>query len=134
MEPNNVDREDIVAEVQAAFLQYETDLVNNDVDRLIEWFWADRRAVRFGIDENLYGFDAISSYRREQVQATPPRALGHTTITTFGADVATVNTEFHPVGSEVIGRQSQTWCRTPDGWRIASAHVSWLSGRAPGIA
>ncbi|MEI7977098.1 MAG: AtzH-like domain-containing protein, partial [Betaproteobacteria bacterium] len=23
------------------------------------------------------------------------------------------------------GRQSQTWIRTADGWRIVSAHVSW---------
>ena len=58
-------------------------------------------------------------------------ALRNTVISTFGRDVATANTEFVPTGSDAVGRQSQTWIRTDEGWRIASAHVSWLAGRAP---
>ena len=45
----------------------------------------------------------------------------------FGRDFATANTEFIPFGSERIGRQSQTWVRTERGWKIVSAHVSFLS-------
>jgi len=122
---------EIVAEVRAAFERYEADLVANDVERLVEWFWNDGRAVRFGIDENLHGYAAIAAYRRSQAQATPPRMLRNTVITTFGDGVATVDTEFVPDGSEAVGRQSQTWFRTPAGWRVANAHVSWLSGRRP---
>ena len=122
---------EIVAEVRAAFERYEADLVANDVERLVEWFWNDGRAVRFGIDENLYGYADIAAYRRSQAQATPPRMLRNTVITTFGNDVATVDTEFVPDGSEAVGRQSQTWFRTQVGWRVANAHVSWLSGRRP---
>jgi hypothetical protein len=35
-------------------------------------------------------------------------------------------TEFHRDGSTAIGRQSQTWVRMPDGWRVVAAHVSLL--------
>ena len=122
---------EVMSEVQAAFEQYEADLVANDVERLVEWFWSDVRAVRFGIDEDLFGFDEIATYRRSQAQATPPRTLRKTVITTFGADVATIDTEFCPIGSDAIGRQSQTWLRTGSGWRVTSAHVSWRSGRRP---
>ena len=27
-----------------------------------------------------------------------------------------------------VGRQSQTWIRTPAGWRVAAAHVSVIAG------
>jgi hypothetical protein len=35
------------------------------------------------------------------------------------------NVEYVPRGSDRVGRQSQTWMRTPDGWKIVSAHVSF---------
>ncbi|MFN8053013.1 MAG: oxalurate catabolism protein HpxZ [Acidimicrobiales bacterium] len=127
-----LNRPEIVAEVTAAFEAYESDLVANDVEALVEWFWRDPRAVRLGIDEELYGFDEIAAYRRSQAQATPPRSLRNTVVTTFGDHVATVDTEFVPDGSDAaLGRQSQTWLRTEVGWRVASAHVSWHAGRRP---
>jgi AtzH-like len=52
-------------------------------------------------------------------------------ITTFGADFATANMEFVRAGSVRVGRQSQTWVRMPEGWRIAAAHVSLLPDAAP---
>jgi hypothetical protein len=126
-----IDRPDVVAEVRAAFDEYERDLVANRIDALVAWFWDDGRAVRYGIDEELIGVDAIAAYRRAQPIATPPRDLRNVVITAFGADLATANTEFLPHGSDAVGRQSQTWIRTPVGWRIASAHVSWHAGRRP---
>jgi hypothetical protein len=36
-----------------------------------------------------------------------------------------VNLEFKVRGSDLIGRQSQTWTRFPDhGWKVIAAHVS----------
>ena len=52
------------------------------------------------------------------------RTLRNTIITTFGRDLAVANTESTRPGSDVIGRQSQTWVRMPEGWRIVAAHVS----------
>lgn len=130
-EPDQINRPEVVAEVTAAFEHYEAALVANDVDTLIELFWDDPRTVRYGIDEEHVGHGDIAAYRRTQAIATPPRQLRNTVITTFGDDVATADTEFVPDGSDARGRQSQTWIRTADGWRVASAHVSWHAGRRP---
>jgi hypothetical protein len=126
-----INQPDVVAEVRAAFEQYERDLVANDVEALVRWFWDDDRAVRYGIDEGHVGHAAIAAYRRSQAMATPPRRLRGTIVTTFGTDVATVDTEFVPDGSRAVGRQSQTWARVDGEWRVTSAHVSWLSGHRP---
>ncbi len=126
-----INRPDVVAEVRDAFERYESALVANDVDVLVELFWDSDLTVRYGIDESHHGHGDIAAYRRTQAVATPPRDLRGTVITTFDDDVAVVDTEFLPHGSDAVGRQSQTWIRTDAGWRVASAHVSWLSGQRP---
>ena len=123
---------ELALQVSEAFERYEDALVANRVEELVEWFDVSERTVRYGIDENLHGFDEIAEYRRTQAIATPPRTLRNTVITTYGDSFATADTEFLPTGSDAVGRQSQTWIRTAAGWRVASAHVSWLSGRRPG--
>ena len=47
-------------------------------------------------------------------------------ITTYGRDFATASTEYRRKESGRRGRQSQTWLRTEDGWRVVAAHVSLL--------
>lgn len=117
---------DAVAEVTAAFQQYESALVNNDIATLDELFWQSPHTLRYGETENLYGYEDIASFRRNRSPLGLARTLSHTVITTYGHDFATVNTEFQRQGSGKIGRQSQTWLRTPAGWRVVSAHVSFL--------
>ncbi len=129
--PFEINRPEVVAQVRDAFERYEDALVANRVDELVEWFWDSPLTVRYGIDESHRGAERIAEYRRSQAVATPPRSLLHTVITTFGDDLATADTEFVPDGTDVIGRQSQTWIRTERGWRVSSAHVSWLGGRGP---
>jgi hypothetical protein len=130
--PPEVNRPDVVAEVRRAYLAYEDALVANRVEDLVEAFWDSPHTLRYGIDEIHHGHGAIAGFRRSQAVATPPRRLRNTVVTTFGDSVATVDTEFLPDGSDAVGRQSQTWLRTDDGWRVTSAHVSWLGGRGPG--
>ncbi|HEV8680522.1 MAG TPA: AtzH-like domain-containing protein [Stellaceae bacterium] len=55
------------------------------------------------------------------------RLLQRTVITAFGRDFATASTEFRRAGSDRIGRQSQSWVRFPEGWRVVAAHVSLLA-------
>jgi Protein of unknown function (DUF3225) len=114
----------VVAEVTAAFMAYETALNDNDVPALVEWFWRSPLTIRFGLAENLYGHDAISAFRRARPAVDIRRAIANTVITTYGSDFATANTEFTKLDSGRRGRQSQTWMRTADGWRVVSAHVS----------
>jgi len=90
-------------------------------------FWRSPHTVRYGTGENLYGFDAIAAFRSARSPAGLARTLSRTVITTFGSDLATTMTEFRRDGSSAIGRQSQTWVRLPEGWRVVAAHVSLLS-------
>lgn len=119
-----INRADVVAEVTAAFERYETALVKNDVAVLDELFWVSPHTIRYGATENLYGYAAIAAFRRQRSPRGLGRTLQNTVITTYGRDVATTNTEFQR--PHQLGRQSQTWIRTADGWRIVSAHVSLL--------
>ncbi len=117
---------DVLAEVTAAFLRYEHALVNNQVEVLDELFWDSPHTLRYGATENLYGFAAIQAFRAARPAQGLARALVRTVITTYGRDFATANAEFRRTGSERTGRQSQTWIRMPDGWRVVAAHVSLL--------
>jgi len=114
----------VLAEVQAVFERYEQAVIHNDVAVLDELFWNNPLTLRYGIAENLYGFDSIQSFRASRSKGVE-RTLNNTVITTYGGDFATANTEFQSAGNPRNGRQSQTWIRTADGWRIVSAHVSW---------
>ena len=117
---------EIVAEVAAAFERYERALNANDVDVLDSCFWNDPRVIRYSLMDNAYGFGAIHASRLARARSDLRRALTRTVITTFGRDLATANTEFERLESGRRGRQSQTWVRMPEGWRVVSAHVSFI--------
>ena len=121
---------EVVAEVTAAFQAYERALVTNDVAVLDELFWKSPHTLRYGATENLYGYDEIAAFRAGRSPIGLSRTLTRIVITTYGRDMATANTEFRRDGQQGIGRQSQTWMRTDDGWRVVAAHVSLLA--APG--
>lgn len=123
----DIDIPEVVAEVTEVFARYEAALTTNDVPALDAAFWNDPRVVRFALHDNGYGFEAIARARRGRDDSDLKRRLGRTVITTFGRDLATASTEFERVESGRRGRQSQTWVRTSDGWKVVSAHVSWLS-------
>ena len=117
----------VLAEMEAAFARYEDALVNNKVDVLDELFWNSPHTLRYGIGENLYGFEAIQAFRASRPSQGLQRTCMNTVITTYGEDFATANTEFQRDGVARSGRQSQTWMRTPEGWRVVAAHVSLIS-------
>mgnify|MGYP000397713937 CR=1 FL=1 len=119
---------EVVAEVEAVFARYEAALVGNDVAVLDELFWDSPHTVRHGPGESLYGRDEILAFRRARPSAGLERRLARTVITTFGRDLATASTEFHRPGVPRVGRQSQTWVRLPEGWRVVAAHVSFREG------
>ena len=118
---------DVLAEVTAAWQRYEKALTGNDVAVLDELFWDSPHTLRYGATENLYGYDAIRAFRAGRPSKGLERTLLKTVITTYGRDFATANCEFRRAGGALPGRQSQTWMRTPQGWRVVAAHVSLLS-------
>ena len=127
MTPPAINLPHVLAEVSAVFERYERALVANQVDELDALFWHADAVVRYGVGENLVGIEAIRAFRLARPAAGLARTLARTVITTFGADFATAMTEFRRAGSERIGRQSQTWVRMDDGWKVVAAHVSLLA-------
>lgn len=117
---------EIHAEVTAAFERYERALVSNDIAVLNELFWNSPHTLRLGMTENLYGYAAITGFRSARSPVGLARRLRNTVITTYGRDFATANTEFLRDSTPRIGRQSHTWLRLPEGWRIVAAHVSYM--------
>jgi len=120
-----VDLPDVVAEVTAQFQRYEQALVSNDVAVLGELFRKDARTLRYGIGENLYGYDEIAAFRAARSPVGLMRRTARTVITAYGRDTAVASTLFYRDSAPGrVGRQMQTWIRFPEGWRIVAAHVS----------
>lgn len=117
---------DIHAELSAVFARYENALVHNKVEVLDELFWSSECTVRYGVAENLRGIEAIRAFRSARPAVGLARTLSNTVITTYGTDFGTAMTEFHREGGNKTGRQSQTWVRLPEGWRVVAAHVSLM--------
>jgi len=118
---------DVRAEVEAAFARYEAALVSNDVDALQTLFWDSPHTIRYGMGENLYGYDEIGAFRAARSPIGLGRTTSRTVITTFGRDFATASTLFHrETARGKVGRQMQTWVRSGDGWRVVAAHVSMI--------
>jgi Protein of unknown function (DUF3225) len=117
---------DVLAEVTRECECYERALVSNDVTVLDELFCNSPHTLRYGVTENLYGYEAICQFRASRPAQGLERTVLKNTITTYGRDFATANVEFQRLGSSKPGRQSQTWVRMPEGWRVVAAHVSLL--------
>jgi hypothetical protein len=88
-------------------------------------FWNSPHTVRYAMHEHGYGFDAIHAHRvaRRPGPGSKERRI-RLEILTLGRDFATTNLEFKVRGHELIGRQSQTFVRFPEGWKVVAAHVS----------
>ena len=118
---------EVLADVSAVFARYEDALINNRTEVLDELFWASPQTVRYGSGENLVGIEAIRNFRSARSPAGLARQLSNTVITTYGRDFATAMTEFQRDGTQLVGRQSQSWVLFPQGWRVVAAHISLIN-------
>ena len=117
---------EIKKEVTEAFERYEKALNENDQAVLNELFWNSPHTLRYGIAEQLYGYEAIKGFRAGRPAIDLRRDLLKVVITTYGRDFATASCEYKRMETGRLGRQMQTWMRTPAGWRVVAAHVSLL--------
>lgn len=121
---------EVVAEVTAEFQRYEKALTTNDVETLDAIFHDDPNTIRYGIGENLYGYSEIAAFRAGRPAINLMRRIERTKITTYGRDFATASTLFYRDSAPgKVGRQMQTWLRTPKGWRVVAAHVSIIDDK-----
>ena len=135
----NVNMTHVVAEVGAAHAAYEKALVDNDVFLRNALTWEGPHTVRYGFDDMQYGSGEIRKLNASRHPVNNRIMVASTTITTFGNDNATVNTEFGCDDSELYGRRTVVWARVgPDcqpeaglhgGWRVVASHESVVSRR-----
>jgi hypothetical protein len=125
-----IDLPEVVAEVGQAYERYERALVANDVATLDILFRNDERTIRYGIAENLYGYEKVAAFRAARSPINLMRRSTRTVITTYGRDFAVASTLFHRDSLPgKVGRQMQTWVRFPEGWRVVAAHVSIIEAQ-----
>ena len=119
---------EVVAELDALYPQYEHALVTNDVEKLVAMFWTGDQVMRFGVTENLYGPEELEAFRKGRPAANLARHVKRLDIVSFGRDFGSITLEFErtTASGATRGRQSQTWVRFTEGWRIVAAHVSLL--------
>ena len=127
-----IDLPEVVAEVRAAFDRYEKALMTNDLAVLNTIFRDAPQTIRYGIGENLYGYDEIKAFRGARSPVGLMRSISRTVITTYGRDFAVASTLFRrETVPGKVGRQMQTWVRFPDGWHVVAAHVSLIDEPRP---
>jgi ketosteroid isomerase-like protein len=124
---NTFEFEAVEQEVRTAFLAYEDALMRNDVDAMDQWFWPDERLVRFGIAEIQHGAREVAAWRRTSPGVPHDRKHERVTVTAFDTHTAVVALEFRNGADTHVGRQSQLWRRTENGWRVVHAHVSMIT-------
>ena len=125
-EPDCINAPDALAELSAAFDEYEDALIHNKVSMLDALFWSHPLTLRFGAKENLFGADQIKAFRASRPSAGLQREIIDRHIVTFGSAAGVANITFKRTTEPRIGRQSQTWIKFAEGWRVVSAHVSWM--------
>ena len=127
-----IDLPEVVAEVRQACERYEQALVANNVATLDILFRKDERTIRYGIAENLYGYEKVAAFRSARSPINLMRRSTRTVITTYGREFAVASTLFHRDSLPgKVGRQMQTWVRFPEGWRVVAAHVSIIEEQEP---
>ena len=120
---------EVLAEVTAAFERYEKALNTNDVVTLDELFWKNPNTLRFGVGEQLYGYDQIAAFRAGRDPGfVVHRDLLKVWIVTYGRDFGTANCEFRRHGSSRTGRQSHTWLRSSAITEPLTRMAVWASG------
>ena len=113
----------LLAEMTAAFAEYERALMADDISAMDALFHDAPTTNRYGVGEVLYGIEEIRAFRKGR-GGSPQRKLGRVSITVYGDAFATADAEFFRLGSERRGRQTQSWVKFADGWKVVSAHVS----------
>ena len=103
--------------------EYESALRRNDVDVMLSMFWDDPAVLRFGIADEQHGTAELRAWRAAAPPINPDRITHARHVVALAPGVVAVDITFAD-DDDSIGRQSQTWVRRPEGWRIVRAHVS----------
>ena len=106
-----IDMPDVVDDVGRRFWAYEKAFMANDVEALIDFFWADPRLTRYGIADRQCGIDEMRTFRRASPAPDFTRRIENLRVTSFGDWMAVAYCEFVRSDTALRGFQSQTWVR-----------------------
>ena len=126
MDTKDINHSEVVREVTAIFLVYESALMSNDIEALNDFFWDSDATTRYGIADKQLGHAALVAYRQGVPAPNFTRTLHDVRITAFGPDMAIAMCEFKRSDTPLHGFQTQTWVRLGAQWKIVSAHVSMI--------
>lgn len=126
MDSKDINHAEVVSEVTAIFLDYESALMANDIEALNNFFWNSTATTRYGIADKQLGHAALVAYRQGVPAPDFTRTLHDVRITAFGPDMAVAMCEFRRSDTHLHGFQTQTWVRLGAQWKIVSAHVSMI--------
>lgn len=129
MDAAAIDDPRVVDELTAVFHDYERALMDNQVETLNAFFWADARVTRYGIADRQLGMAELVAYRAATPAPGFTRRLENLRICSFGPDLAVAQVEFVRSDTALRGFQTQTWVRLAPGragWKIVAAHVSMI--------
>jgi len=115
------------AEVSALSDAYEAALLRNDVEEMNRAFWVSPGVLRFGIADMQSGYDEIVAWRTGAAPVSSKRRTLSKVVAALADGVVAVDLTFRNGDEAMLGRQSQTWVRRPEGWRIVRAHVSVIA-------
>ena len=116
-----------IAEVTRLSDEYEAALLRNDVDVLNGLFAGDPGVLRFGLADQQRGRAELVAWRAAAPAVSPDRVITSRDVAALAPGVVAVDLTFVQPGASWLGRQSQTWVRRDEGWRIVRAHVSQIS-------
>lgn len=90
------------------------------MDTLVSLFWNGALVMRFGVSENLCGPEELEGFRKGRPGTNLAHTITRLDIASFGRDFASITMEFERMANNslICGRQSQTWARMPEGWRL----------------
>jgi hypothetical protein len=133
MSAAEIDLPCVMDDVKRRFWAYEKAFMANDVEALIDFFWADPRLTRYGIADRQFGIAEMRAFRRASPAPGFTRRIENLRVTSFGDAMAVAYCEFVRSDTPLRGFQSQTWVRlAQEGaaaqvWKIVSAHVSMIA-------
>lgn len=121
----DVDSVETLRALEAASDRYETALVANDTATLDALFWHDARVTRISPRDELVGIETIRAFRAARPTHDLARERLSRSIQGFGDSTGVVTVIFRRTSDGRVGRQSQTWVRFGEDWRIVHAHIGF---------
>lgn len=128
---------EVVREVKEQWTRYNQALGRGDVDTLKSYYYNSPNTVRFGRNsqEHFFSHEELTSFtgRLPINQPVGIRILDKVQVNTIGQDMGNTNALFHvDVNADAsmspgrVHRQTHTWIRTTEGWKIMVSHASLL--------